>query len=178
MKQSDKDIINHAIKQLASPTRPVDSAAVEAARKWIPHADLSPIMRDGLARIITDAYAEKIRKLRDDVNIGCRWITAFDKIAVAAGFSESWVEANPEHAGEKVIARLTHEREVREQLVAAQTMGVQVNTPDFLDWMADRLINVYKESPNVDFVHSLRDRATAGRTALAAAAALEGEDAG
>lgn len=28
--------------------------------------------------------------------------------------------------------------------------------PDFLDWMADRLIQVYGERPNVDFVLALR----------------------
>jgi hypothetical protein len=54
-------------------------------------------------------------------------------------------------------------------LLAALTMGAQVNTPDFLDWVADRLVNVYGESPNVDFVHSLRDRAKAGRAAIAKA---------
>lgn len=27
---------------------------------------------------------------------------------------------------------------------------------EFLSWLADRLINVYGESPNVDFVHKLR----------------------
>lgn len=26
----------------------------------------------------------------------------------------------------------------------------------FLDWVADRLVNVYGESPNVDFVNKLR----------------------
>ena len=51
-------------------------------------------------------------------------------------------------------------------LLAAQTMGAQVNTPDFLDWVADRLVHVYGESPNVDFVLSLRYRAAAGRAAI------------
>lgn len=30
----------------------------------------------------------------------------------------------------------------------------------FLNWIADRLVNVYKESPNVDFVLRLREIAT------------------
>jgi hypothetical protein len=55
------------------------------------------------------------------------------------------------------------------ELIAAQTMGVQINTPDFLDWIADRLVNVHGESPNVDYVMSLRDRAKAGRDAIAKA---------
>jgi hypothetical protein len=28
---------------------------------------------------------------------------------------------------------------------------------DFLNWLADRLVHVYGESPNVDFVHKLRE---------------------
>lgn len=55
------------------------------------------------------------------------------------------------------------------ELLDAQTMGVEVNTPDFLDWMAERLIHVYGESPNIDFVLSLRERAKAGRAAIAKA---------
>lgn len=58
------------------------------------------------------------------------------------------------------------------ELLAAQTMGTELNTPDFLDWIAARLVNVYGESPNVDFVISLRSRAAAGRAAIAKA---EGE---
>lgn len=54
-------------------------------------------------------------------------------------------------------------------LLEAQTMGVEVNTPDFLDWIADRLVQVHKESQNVDFVLSLRERAKAGRAAIAKA---------
>lgn len=55
------------------------------------------------------------------------------------------------------------------ELLAAQTMGAELNTPRFLDWVADRLVDVYGESPNVDFVQSLRARATAGRSAIAKA---------
>ena len=51
----------------------------------------------------------------------------------------------------------------------ACTCGAQINLPDFLDWLADRLVNVYGESPNVDFVHTCRDRAKALRAAIAKA---------
>jgi hypothetical protein len=54
-------------------------------------------------------------------------------------------------------------------LLAAQTMGSQVDTPTLLDWVADRLVNVYGESPNIDFVLTLRERAKAGRAAIAKA---------
>lgn len=52
------------------------------------------------------------------------------------------------------------------ELLECQTMGESLNTPDFLDWMADRIVKVYGESPNVDFVISLRARAKAGHDAL------------
>lgn len=54
-------------------------------------------------------------------------------------------------------------------LLNAQTMGSDMNTPDFLDWIADRLVHVYGESPNVDFVLSLRLRAATGAAAIAKA---------
>lgn len=51
-------------------------------------------------------------------------------------------------------------------LLRTQTMGAEVNTPDFLDWVADRLVHVYGENPNIDFVLSLRARAKAVRAAI------------
>lgn len=44
---------------------------------------------------------------------------------------------------------------------AAVDMGATVNTVEFLDWLAERLVSQYKESENVDFVLSLRERARA-----------------
>lgn len=55
------------------------------------------------------------------------------------------------------------------ELLEALTMGAQLNTPEFLDWLADRLVNVYSENPNIDFVLSLRARAEAGRKAISLA---------
>lgn len=54
-------------------------------------------------------------------------------------------------------------------LLEAQTMGASMNTPDFLDWIADRLVHQNHENPNVDYVLSLRERAAAGRAAIAKA---------
>lgn len=28
---------------------------------------------------------------------------------------------------------------------------------EFLNWLADRLVHVYNESPNVDFIHKLKE---------------------
>lgn len=53
-------------------------------------------------------------------------------------------------------------------LLACQTMGA-MSTPDFLDWVVNRIVNVYGENPDVDFLHSLRNRARAGRAAIAKA---------
>jgi len=53
-------------------------------------------------------------------------------------------------------------------LLEAQTMG-NTSTPEFLEWIADRLVHVYGESLNADFVLSLRKRAKAGRAAIAKA---------
>ena len=39
--------------------------------------------------------------------------------------------------------------------------------PKFLDWVADRLVNVYGESENVDFVICLRRRAAKAAAAIA-----------
>lgn len=107
-----------------------DPAAVEAVRclrrhilsyfseDWFDGTDSRyEIYTEEMAAIITDAYAEQISRLCEDVDIGCRWLTAFDKVAVAAGMGESWVESNPEHAGDKVVSHLIAEREVREKLV-------------------------------------------------------------
>lgn len=45
------------------------------------------------------------------------------------------------------------------ELVAAIEEGAQVNTPDLMEWVAERLIFVHDESPHVDYVLSLRRRA-------------------
>lgn len=44
---------------------------------------------------------------------------------------------------------------------AAMDMGAQLDTGQFLDWLSDRLVSVYKESENVDFVRSLKARSEA-----------------
>ncbi len=54
-------------------------------------------------------------------------------------------------------------------LLEAQTMGNGINTPDFLDWIAERLVNIHHYRPNIDFILSLRERASAGRAAIALA---------
>lgn len=50
----------------------------------------------------------------------------------------------------------------------AAIVGAQVNLPDLMEWVAARLIR-FGDSPNVDFVHTLRDRAKLLRSAIAKA---------
>lgn len=54
-------------------------------------------------------------------------------------------------------------------LLECLTDGAQLSTPDFLDWIADRLVNVHGENTNVDYVFTLRDRANKMRKAIAKA---------
>lgn len=70
--------------------------------------------------------------------------------------------------------KVGHVLREKEALVEAINRGAQVGLPDFLDWLADRLVNVYSESPNIDFVHSCRDRAKWLRAALRSAAETKG----
>jgi hypothetical protein len=46
--------------------------------------------------------------------------------------------------------------EVLTLAVAAEKFQLLRNDADFLAWLVDRLVNVYNENPDVDFVHKLR----------------------
>jgi hypothetical protein len=54
-------------------------------------------------------------------------------------------------------------------LLEAMTTGAQLNLPDFLEWIAARLVHVHGENPNVDYVQTLRNRAALCRAAIAKA---------
>lgn len=61
----------------------------------------------------------------------------------------------------------------RDELAAYNTalrkvleMGTQLNLSKFLNWIAERLIKVYRENPNIDYIISLRERAMAAEEAL------------
>lgn len=51
-------------------------------------------------------------------------------------------------------------------LLACQTMGASKNTPDFLDWIADRLVGVHGDDARNDFIISLRERAAASQVSI------------
>jgi hypothetical protein len=65
----------------------------------------------------------------------------------------------------QVTQEVTRWRVAYDALLKAQTMGSH-DTPTFLDWLADRLVDIYDESPQLDYVLSLRERANQGRYAL------------
>lgn len=62
------------------------------------------------------------------------------------------------------LAANIHLIEAASDLLAAHEPDRQ--GPDFLEWVADRLVTVHGESPNVDFVLCLRRRASLARAAL------------
>jgi hypothetical protein len=59
------------------------------------------------------------------------------------------------------------------KLLAALEPDATPSGPDFLDWIADRLVNVYGEPENVDFVLALRRKAASARDAIAVATGKE-----
>ena len=93
-------------------------------------------------------------------------LAVLDDVPLAEDYVEGggrdYVAWNVSEANARLIAAAP-------DLLAAQTMGASMNTPDFLDCIADRLVSVHGENPNVDFVLSLRERAEAGRAAIAKA---------
>jgi hypothetical protein len=44
--------------------------------------------------------------------------------------------------------------------------GAQVELPEFLDWLACRMIHVHGESPDIDYIRTAKDRATRLRAAM------------
>ena len=52
------------------------------------------------------------------------------------------------------------------ELLEVLTYGQTLNLPDMLDWVADRLVNVHGENCNLDFILSIRERASKARAAI------------
>ena len=55
------------------------------------------------------------------------------------------------------------------EMLTVLTYGPSVALSEFLEWVADRLVQVHCEPPGADFVISLRERARLARTAIAKA---------
>ena len=55
------------------------------------------------------------------------------------------------------------------ELLEAHEPDADMPGPDFLDWIADRMVNVYGESEGIDFVLALRRKAEKTRKAIAKA---------
>lgn len=55
------------------------------------------------------------------------------------------------------------------ELLKSLTDGATVDLPELLDWVADRMVHVYGENENIDFVLTLRHRASVCREAIAKA---------
>lgn len=52
------------------------------------------------------------------------------------------------------------ETEQRQFLTNLEIRNLKMSDGEFLKWLAERLVNVYNESPNVDFVLKLKEIAT------------------
>ena len=89
-----------------------------------------------------------------------------DKIYLQVGYgdegSHTWSAEKTDWEHEIQYTRTDLAQSLADALEGGPTYG-----PDFLEWIADRLVNVYGESDNVDFVLSLRLRAKQHRAALA-----------
>ena len=89
----------------------------------------------------------------------CVWLDGHTEPEETMGPDDTWIDCNTE-ANARLIG------------AAPDLLGAhepEREGPDFLDWVADRLVNVYGESENVDFVICLRRRAAKARTAIAKA---------
>jgi len=53
-----------------------------------------------------------------------------------------------------------------DHLLAAHDPDANPSGPDFLEWIAARMVDVYGEDPNVDFVVALRRKAGVARAAI------------
>lgn len=59
----------------------------------------------------------------------------------------------------KAAEALESQAQAIEELVTALSEGAQINTPQLMDWVAERLVLVHGENPNVDYVLALKTRA-------------------
>lgn len=89
----------------------------------------------------------------------CVWIDGHTEPASTMGLPDTWIDCVTE---------------ANARLIAAAPKLLDSHEPerggaDFLDWVADRLVNVYGESEDVDFVICLRRRAVKAREAISQA---------
>jgi len=94
------------------------------------------------------------------------------EILICEVFQLNTLLKHPNHATGK--ANLALIAAAPDMLAALKGNGRDPSTPDFLDWLADRLVNVYGESSRIDFVHGLRQRAAFMRAAIAKAQRRKG----
>ena len=95
-----------------------------------------------------------------------------DRLRYRVNNPSAWPEGFDEQGSElfrEAAKSIEEQALVISELVEAIDKGAQVNTPEMMEWVADRLVFVYGESPNVDFVQSLRIRAERLRSALSKA---------
>lgn len=92
------------------------------------------------------------------------WRLSFDGDAIVDGNSERILNIDGEELDywPKALAVML----AAPDMLAALEDESHVSTAWMLDWVADRMVKVYGESENVDFVLSIRKRAKLCRAAL------------
>ena len=91
--------------------------------------------------------------------IDCVWLDGKTEPVSGMGDDNDWIDCVTE-ANARLISAVPDLLESHEP---------EREGSDFLDWIADRLVHVYGESENVDFVICLRRRAAKARAAIAKA---------
>lgn len=95
-------------------------------------------------------------------------------VQVLRGTSVVGLQSNADYYTYKTPREVAAEANARliaaaPDLLNALTTGAQLNMPDFLEWIAARLVKVHGDDPNVDYVQTLRHRAKLCREAIAKA---------
>ena len=70
------------------------------------------------------------------------------------------------------VKELLNETAANQRLYAECKRGAPVDLPALLDWLADRMVHVYGEDPDADFVLITRERSKKLRLALKDHAAI------
>lgn len=146
-------IANAVVAKLGAMVRPM------------PDGDPRPLFDRKLADLEQRGYEVIGRILHKDgqyalFDSSCRWLEK-------AQYQRLMHEQN----GSLFAAPVAQSDVIEGELTKIIKSGAEKSFPGFLDWIADHLVYVHKESNNVDYVQTLRLRASQIRTAIAAKAA-------
>ncbi|MDX4957896.1 hypothetical protein [Delftia acidovorans] len=73
---------------------------------------------------------------------------------------------NPQEYIDTLIERIHAHEDLEARFLRTLSNGASLDAPSFLEWIADRLVNVHGANPGVDYILSLRERAVAMRSVM------------